>query len=73
MLQTNVGDNDDNLGVYIPYPPSCKCSSNNTACQDFWTNTWQCLDCHALWSFKHRALPPYYDPNFPYPEIQEYD
>lgn len=72
MIYTNLGSDDD-LGIYNPYPPNCKCGSSNTVCRDFWTNTWQCLDCNYLWAWSVKALPPYYDPSFPYPEIKTPD
>lgn len=71
MVYLHQGSNPTDWGTFIPYPPNCKCGSSRTVCLDFWDNKWQCNDCNFRWTFKRLALPPYYDPNFPYPEMTQ--
>lgn len=64
-------DDSGKWETFEKYPPVCKeCGGNNTRCADFWVKQWQCKDCYHIWHFQTLAIPPYYDPDFPYPEIQ---
>lgn len=71
MVYLDRWSNPDGWGEFKEYPPYCKCGSNNTACVDFWAKSWHCYQCDRLWNYEILALPPYYDPSFPYPEIKQ--